>query len=146
MSIEYLVGVLTKPTGHQHFLWQNNNLGVDADDYEAKDENGNTKLTAHLNHRLTGDLTAIIPAGVKIPVKGEIIELTGVELPTIDARGNITGDFKINPESNTPVKVVVNGASNVTQNNQGYQEVTLSVVRYLVNGIPDAGSSSSSAS
>jgi hypothetical protein len=143
MPIEYLVGVITKPDGMSDFLWQNNNLGIDADDYEAKDENGNVKQTDRRNYRLTGELNALVPVKTKIPVKGEVIELTGIDLPTVDAQGNVTGDFKINPDSTNKIKVLVNGTSNVTQNNQGYQEVTLSVIRYLVNGIPASGSSSS---
>lgn len=143
MPEEYLVGVITKPDGMSEFLWQNVNLGVDADDYEAKDEDGNVKQTDHRNHRLEGELNALIPVKTKVPVKGEVIELTGIDLPTVDSKGNVTGDFKINPDSSTKIKVKVNGKSNVTQNNQGYQEVTLSVIRYLVNGIPASGSSSS---
>lgn len=143
MPEEYLVGVITKPDGMSNFAWQNNNLGIDADEYEAKDENGNVVQTDRRNYRLTGELNALVPVKTKIPVKGEVIELTGIDLPTVDAKGNVTGDFKINPDSTNKIKVLVNGTSNVTQNNQGYQEVTLSVIRYLVNGIPASGSSSS---
>lgn len=143
MPEEYLVGVITKPDGMSEFLWQNNNLGIDADDYEAKDENGNVKQTDRRNYRLTGQLTALVPVKTKIPVKGETIDLTGIDLPTVDAQGNLSGDFKINPDSSTKIPVMVNGTSNVTQNNQGYQEVTLDIIRYLVNGIPTSGSSSS---
>lgn len=146
MAEEYLVGVISKPSGMTKFLWQNNNLGIDADDFAAKDENGNTKVTCHRDHRLTGDLTAVIPTNVKVPVKGETITLTGIELPTVDSEGNVSGDFKINPEATTPIIVEVNGASNINQSNQAYVEVTLSVIRYLVNGIPASATSSSSAS
>lgn len=139
---QYLVAVLTTLTGFVNFLLQTMGHDIEADEYSANDENGNTAVLTHINHRLKISVTAKIPTAVPIPVPGQKVSLKGIKIPTVDEHGNVSGTFEIDKNQANPVAFVVTGTPNVTESNSDYNNCTFELTRYLVNGIPDAGSDS----
>lgn len=137
-EVEYKVGLIAKPTGHVHFLFQGSNLTQEADVYEAKDENGNTVATQHINHRVKISIDAIMAAGASVPSAGQTIMLTGLKLPTVDASGNVTGTFGVDPTATEPIAFKVDGSPSITQSNTDYVKASFEAVRHLVNGLPTA--------
>ncbi len=137
---DFLVGLIAKivdlVTGK--FYFQTSNLQMASDEYEAKDENGNTAEIQYINHRVTCNVDAILSAKTPVPVPGDIVKLSGLKLPTVDEHGNVTGTFEVDPDSNTEYEFKVTSESTITQSNQDYTHCSFSVVRYLVNGLPDS--------
>lgn len=93
---KYAVGLIANVDGYSTFLWQSNNLTVECDEYEAKDEKGNTKVVQHINHRVKGSVEAIVPLDTSLPVPGQTVTLKGITLPTVDADGKVSGSLTLN--------------------------------------------------
>ena len=141
---QYLVAVLTTVDGLVNFLLQTMGYDVEADEYSANDENGNTAVVTHINHRIKISVTAKIPTNVAIPIPGQTLKVKGIVLPTVDEHGNVTGSFKIDKNQATKYAFIVTGNPNVTESNSDYNNCTFELTRYLANGLPDGGSDSDS--
>lgn len=142
---KYFVGLIATLADStlEKFLFQSNNLTQEADEYEAKDEKGNTKVVQYINHRVRASVEAIIPAAVGVPSVGQILNLSGLVLPTVAADGTVTGTFKVDPTVATPIEFQVAGSPTISQSNTDFIHCSFEVVRYLVNGIPDSEASDS---
>ena len=143
---DYLVGIIAKLADATlaKFYFQSSNLKVVSDKYTAKDEKGNTARVQHKDHRCTLDIDAIIPAKVGVPVPGQIVKLTGLALPSVNADGEITsGEFKIDPTEVTPIEFKIDTEADITQSNTDFIHCSFSAERYLVNGIPNSQDSDS---
>ena len=143
---DYLVGIIAKLADATlaKFMFQSSNLKIVADKYTAKNEKGNTARVQHKDHRCTCDVDAIIPAKVGVPVPGQVVKLSGLTLPSVNADGEITsGDFKVDPTAATPIEFKVDSEANITQSNTDFIHCSFSVERYLVNGIPNTEDSDS---
>ena len=139
---QYLVAVVTTIDGFVNFLLQSMGHDVEADEYSANDENGNTAVITHINHRIKISVNAKIPTNVSIPIPGQIVKVAGIVLPTVDEHGVVTGSFKIDKTQTTKYDFVVTGNPNATESNSDYNNCTFELTRYLVNGLPSAGSDS----
>lgn len=145
---KYYVGIYATPstTGLDvsKIAYQSANLTPEADSFEVKDEKGNVIDTQHINHRVRISLEGIIKKGQAIPLPGTVIKFSHLDLPTVSADGRtITGDLKINPESNTEYEFTVDGTPSITQSNTDYPHCSLEAIRYLVNGVPNSEDSDS---
>ena len=142
---DYLVGIIANlaDAALAKFLFQSNNLQMEADEYEAKDEKGNTARVQHINHRVTCDVEAIIPAKVAVPFIGQVVKLSGLSLPTVAADGTVTGTFKVDPTVSTEFEFKINGTVNISQSNQDFIHCSFTAIRYLANGIPNTQDSDS---
>ena len=143
---DYLVGVVTTINGQSDMLIQSVNGTMETDEYEAKDEGGNTAAHQLINHRLKLSIEAIIPDAHAVPVPGSVISVPGVTLPTVAADGTVSGEFKIDPEVSTLTDFKVTGTPQLSQSNTDYKKYSLEATRWLVNGIPAAAGSSGSGS
>ncbi|MGN0879907.1 MAG: hypothetical protein ACI4WT_10735 [Oligosphaeraceae bacterium] len=138
---KYAVGLIANVDGFSTFLWQSNNLTVECDEYEAKDEKGNTKVVQHINHRVKGSVEAIVPLDTSLPVPGQTVTLKGVTLPTVDADGKVSGSLTLDSAaSTTGVAFLVTGTPSVSQSNTDFVKCSFEVTRYLVNGLPGSAS------
>lgn len=135
---DYLVGVVTTIDGQSDMLIQNAKLTMETDEYEAKDENGNTAAHQLINHRVKISFEAVVADGAAVPAPGSEIEIPGVTLPTISAAGAVTGTFKIDPSVTAKTKFKVTGTPELTQTNTDYKKYSMEATRWLVNGIPAA--------
>ncbi len=134
---KYAVGLIANVDGFSTFLWQSNNLTVECDEYEAKDEKGNTKVVQHINHRVKGSVEAIVPLDTSLPVPGQTVTLKGITLPTVDADGKVTGSLTLNSAGSTGGEsFLVTGTPSVNQSNTDFVKCSFEVTRYLVNGLP----------
>ncbi|MBQ7177544.1 MAG: hypothetical protein IJS08_09025 [Victivallales bacterium] len=145
-SSTYHVGIIAKPSGLSKFAFQSSNPSIEADEYEVKDENGNTIAVKHKNHRVKISVEAIIPKAAGVPVPGQTISMSGFDMPSVDEDGEVSGSFGVNESSSTSYDFKVNGTPSITQSNTDWIKCSFEAVRYLVNGIPGSPSSSSSAS
>lgn len=142
---KYYVGLMAVPTdaAFAKFLFQANNLTMETDEYEAKDEKGNTKVVQLINHRVRATLEAIIGKDMAIPVPGTIVKLNHLKLPTVAADGTVSGTFEIDPTAVTEIEFLVTGSPSNNQSNTDFPRCSFEVVRYLVNGVPDSEDSDS---
>lgn len=138
---KYAVGLIANVDGYSTFLWQSNNLTVECDEYEAKDEKGNTKVVQHINHRVKGSVEAIVPLDTSLPVPGQTVTLKGITLPTVDSDGKVTGSLTLNSaDSSGGTSFLVTGTPSINQSNTDFVKCSFEVTRYLVNGLPDSES------
>ncbi len=142
---KYYVGLMATPSesAFEKFLFQANNLTMETDEYEAKDENGNTAVVQLINHRVRASLEAIVGKKMAIPVPGTIVKLNHLKLPTVAADGTVTGTFEVDPTSATEIEFLVTGSPSNNQSNTDFPHCSFEVVRYLANGVPDSDASDS---
>jgi len=135
---DYNTGLISKidGSGFTDFLFQSHNLTIEADEYEAKDENGNTVAHVLKNHRAKMTVEAIIPAAAKVPVPGETVGVKGISVPTVTAAGAVSGDFKVDTTITTAVNFKVVGTPAINQSGTDFTKATFDLARYLVNEIP----------
>ena len=134
---KYAVGLIANVDGFSTFLWQSNNLTVECDEYEAKDEKGNTKVVQHINHRVKGSVEAIVPLDTSLPVPGQTVTLKGITLPTVTADGTVSGSLTLNSaDSGGGTSFLVTGTPSINQSNTDFVKCSFEVTRYLVNGLP----------
>lgn len=125
---EYKIGVVKTATSYSDFLYQSQDGNMEADEAVAPDENGDAAASQHYNARAVVNISAIVQKGQVIPAKGATVSLTctvsenGIGFP--DDGGTET-DFMVE-------------SSKVTQTNNDFTKVDLSLKRYLANGLPDA--------
>lgn len=125
---EYKIGVVKTAAGYSDFLYQSQDGNMDADEAVATDENGDAAASEHYNARAVVNISATVPKGQVIPAKGATVSLTctvseaGIGFP--DSGGTET-DFMVE-------------SSKVSQTNNDFTKVDLSLKRYLANGLPDA--------
>ena len=87
------------------------------------------------NHRAEGTATIRVPRDYQIPAAGASVSIKGISLPTYSAQGVPTGGYTI---ASTPVGDGVEFIiSNPTINMQNTEvtEYSMTVKRYLENGI-----------
>lgn len=137
---DYLVGITGSLDTYTEFLLQVFGLGVEADEYEAKDGDGNTAAHQLINHRAKINVEAIIPKGQEIPVVGQTVSVKGVSLPTVAADGTVTGGIKIDESVSTGVNFKITGTSQIDQSNAEFDKARLELTAWLVNTIPGAPS------
>ena len=132
---EYVVGVIVKPSGAvTGALLQAGNVTVQADEYEAKDADGNTADRKTLNHRLLMHTDFIVAKNDLIPVQGDIVSFVGVTSPTVSSAGVVTGAFSVGGTATVSARVL--GDVTVNSSNGDYVQGSFEAVRDLVNGLP----------
>ena len=132
---EYVVGVIVKPSGVvTSALLQAGNVTVQADEYEAKDADGNTADRKAINHRLLMHTDFIVAKNDPIPVTGDTVTYTGVNAPTVSSAGVVSGTFGVGGTSSVSARVT--GDVTVNSSNTDFVQGSFEAVRDLVNGIP----------
>ncbi len=137
-STEYLVGTFTLPSGNDYseFLWQSSSVSVEADEYEAKDELGQTVVLTETNHRLKISLEAIIKKDETIPVPGMKVSLSGVTAPTVTASGGTTVvSSGLVYGSGTISDAIVTGTPQITESNTDYIKCSFEVTKHLTRTV-----------
>ena len=137
---DYLVGITGSLDTYTDILLQVFGLGVEADEYSAEDESGNTAAHQMVNHRAKINVEATVGKGQEIPVVGQTVGVKGVSLPTVAANGTVTGGIKIDASVTTAVNFKVTGTSKIDQSNKDFDKATLELTAWLVNTIPGAPS------
>lgn len=149
--VTYLVGTLAQEGAeYADFLFQTTNVSVVATRHEGKDHRGNLKASQHNDHRLRVRVTALIPRDVALPVPGQVVQLSGITVPTIDAAGNVTsGDLQVTDpdtaESGSGAAAAldfeVTGEPQIEMSNEALTSITFEAERALINSLPAAESS-----
>ncbi len=133
-STEYLVGTFVTPSGNDYdgFLWQSTDSQIEADTYEAKDENAQTKVLVQTNHRLKISIDAIIKKGHAVPAPGMRVSLSGVTAPTITvANGQTVVSSGMTYGEGTISDAIVTGTPKVTESNTDFIKASFEVTKYL---------------
>lgn len=134
---DYLVGTIsaTNLGISVSCLVQSLNWNFAYDESETRDEKGNVLIYQQYNHRAEGSVTARIPYGVQIPAQGASITIKGISLPSYSAAGVPTGGYTLdNTPSGDGVSFAITDASINTSNTE-VAEWSLTVRRYLENGV-----------
>ena len=131
---DYTVGTIITPSGVTDALFQAGNATMAADEYEAKDVNGNTVDRKSINHRITIHSEFIVAAGSPIPTPGATVTITGVNAPTVSADGAVTGTFSTGGTSTISARVT--GDVTVSSSNSDYVQGSFDAVHDLVNNLP----------
>lgn len=134
---DYLVGTISAANLgiSVSCLVQSLNWNFAYDESEVRDHNGNVAVYQQYNHRGEGSCTARIPYGVQIPAQGATITIKGISLPSYSAAGVPTGGYTLdNTPSGDGVSFVITDASINTSNTE-VAEWSLTVRRYLENGV-----------
>ena len=138
-TTEYLVGTFTLPSGagYSDFLWQSSSISVEADEYEAKDELGQTVVLTETNHRLKISLEAIIKKGDTIPVPGMKVSLSGVTAPSVTASGGTTtiASGLVYDGTGTISDAIVTGTPQITESNTDYIKCSFEVTKHLTRTV-----------
>ena len=137
-STEYLVGTFTTPSGSDYdgFLWQSSQVQIEADTYEAKDENAQTKVLVQTNHRLKISLDAIIKKGHTVPAPGMKVSLSGVTAPTITVtNGQTVVSSGMTYGEGTISDAIVTGTPQITESNTDFIKASFEVTKYLSNEV-----------
>lgn len=105
------------------------------DESETPDENGNVAVYQQYNHRAEGSATVRVPRDTVIPATGASLSVKGISLPSYSAAGVPTGGYTLETTPAGPgVDFVITDASINTQNTE-VAEWSVSIRRYLENGI-----------
>lgn len=135
---KYLVGTLAVGSALSNFIITETSPTIECDTSEVQDQNGNVAFVQHYNHRAVVSCNIVVPRGYAVPVVGATVSLKGVTLPTFDATGKCSGTPTItiseNPASGSEVSFLVS-ASNLSMSNTGVTTGSLTLTRYLENGL-----------
>lgn len=138
---DFLIGVVTTIDSQADILIQSANLTMETDEYEAKDENGNTAAHQLVNHRVKLSFETIIANGKALPAPGTTIEVPGIVLPTVSASGVVSGTLKIDSSVTAKTKFKVTGTPQLSQSNTEFKKYSMEATHWIVNSLPGADSS-----
>jgi hypothetical protein len=135
---KFLVGTLSAGTALSNFIITETSPTIESDDSEIQDQDGNVAFVQHYNHRAVVSCNVVVPRGYPVPVKGASVTLKGVTLPTFDATGKCSGNPTItiseDPSQGSEVQFLVT-ASALTMSNTGVTTGSITLTRYLENGL-----------
>lgn len=128
------------------FLFKNTTPKITSKKDEALDHRGNLAVRQNFDHRLVVSVEAVIPRGVAVPVPGQTVRLTGIEVPVISADGTVTsGQFSALDEDGsgalTEIEMTVDTEATITMQDEKLTRCSFDCERGLINGLP-AGSGS----
>ena len=134
---EFKVGTLKASGLESTLIFQSVSTNIESEESKVKDEDGNTAYVQHYDHKAVLTVEAVAAKDQAQPCKGATVAIKGVVLPTVNADGSMTSStitLLSDASNGTPVDFLVE-TSNLVSSNSEVCKYSLTLTRYLENGI-----------